>query len=156
MRRRSSGEGRRSFLARGASILGLGAAWGTLSSLVGGCESDVLKSSDIAVRLDVGAEPELAGVGGAVKKTFGTHNGGRPVLVIRTTDEAFLVLSTVCTHLACEVNLPGVRNPEILCECHESVFSKSSGAVLRGPASAPLARYESSFHKGTAVLTITF
>lgn len=153
---RSSGENRRFFLARGASLLGLGAVWGTLSSALGGCESDVLKSSDIAVRLDVGAEPELASAGGAAKKTFGTHNGGRPVLVIRTGDEAFLVLSTVCTHLACEVNLPGVRNTEILCECHESIFSKTSGEVLQGPATAPLARYESSFHRGSGILTITF
>ena len=78
------------------------------------------------------------------------------MLVIRTGDESFLVLSTVCTHLACEVNLPGVRHPEILCECHESIFSKTSGQVLQGPATAPLVRYESSFHKGSGALTITF
>ncbi len=156
MKRRSSNEDRRSFLARGVSLLGLGAAWATLSSLLGGCESDVVKSSDIAVRLDVSADPELASVGGAVKKTFDAHNGGRPVLVIRTGEESFLVLSTVCTHLACEVNLPGVRNSEIFCECHESIFSKTSGAVLQGPATAPLTRYESSLHEGTGVLTITF
>ena len=155
-RRELSGEDRRSFLARAFSLLGLSAAWGTLFSFVAGCESDVLKSSNIAVRLDVSVEPALASVGGAVKKTFGIHNGGQPVLVIRAGEESFLVLSTVCTHLSCEVNLPGFRHSEILCECHGSVFNKSSGAVLEGPATAPLARFESSYHKDSGVLTITF
>lgn len=148
-------EQRRSFLTRMASFLGITAIGSALSSVLG-CETDVLKSSDIAVRFDIRTEPALAQVGGAAKKTFSAHNGGRPVIIIRTGAEAFLVLSSVCTHQACEVDLPGVWDPNLLCPCHESIFSKTDGAVLQGPAAAPLPRFDSRFDTGTQTLTITF
>jgi Rieske Fe-S protein len=127
-----------------------------LTSLMAACESDVLKSSDVAERLDIADEPALATVGGAAKRVFGTQNGGRPVIIVRMGEDEFLVLSSVCTHLGCEVNLPGQRHEEILCECHGSVFRKDSGAVLEGPADAPLRRFASEFDDDSGTLTITF
>ena len=149
-------EARRTFLARALSMLGVGMCSGTLATVLTGCETDVLKSSNIAVQFDVGAEPALAQVGGAVKQIFNDHNGGAPGFIIRQDQKEFLVLSTVCTHQACEVNLPGQGDLNLLCECHESLFNAQSGAVIRGPAQAPLARFESAFEDDLQVLTITF
>lgn len=48
---------------------------------------------------------------------------------------SFRAASAVCTHLGCTVNLAGKG---FHCPCHGSVFDES-GAVLSGPAPAPLA-----------------
>ena len=100
--------------------------------------------------------PALGSVGGAAKRVFGSHNGGRPVIIVRLSDDDFLAISSVCTHQGCEVNLPGQRHGEILCECHDSVFDRKSGAVLQGPATAPLRRFDAGYREGSGVLTITF
>lgn len=147
---------RRAFLARALSAAGATVCGGALTSLLAACESDVLKSSDVAERFDVSDEPALGAAGGAAKRVFGSQNGGRPVIILRVSEDEFLVLSSVCTHQACEVNLPGQRHPEIVCECHGSVFDRETGAVLQGPAGAPLRRFASEFDGDSGVLTITF
>ncbi len=50
----------------------------------------------------------------------------------------FRAASAVCTHLGCTVNLAGAG---FHCPCHGSVFDKN-GAVVSGPAPAPLAWFE--------------
>ena len=145
-------EERREFLTRALKLMGGCVCVGAL----GACETDVLKSSNIAVRYDVSQTSALSQVGGAVKQVFDGQNGGFPVLIIRMDEDDFLVLSTICTHEACEVNLPGDGDPNIWCACHGSVFDRSTGNVLQGPATAPLQQFESSFEKTTETLTITF
>ncbi len=50
----------------------------------------------------------------------------------------FRAVSAVCTHLGCTVNLVGKG---FHCPCHGSVFTQE-GAVVSGPAPAPLAWFE--------------
>ena len=127
---------RREFLAQALTLVSgcMCAGW------VAGCETDVLKSSNVAVRFDVSNAPALSQIGGSVKQTFDGQHGGAPVVIIRQSEEDFLVLSSICTHQQCEVNLPGDGDPQIWCECHDSIFDRTSGAVLEGPAPAPLPR----------------
>ncbi len=143
---------RRAFLTQTLALVGgcMCAGW------IAGCETDVLKSSDVAVRFNVADAPALAQVGGAVKQIFEGQHGGEPVIIIRLSEEAFLVLSSLCTHQRCEVNLPGEGDPQIWCECHGALFDRTTGAVLRGPATAPLPRFESAYDRGTQILTIQF
>ena len=44
--------------------------------------------------------------------------------------------SGVCTHQGCAVQAAGAK---LMCPCHGSMFDAFTGAVLRGPATAPLA-----------------
>jgi cytochrome b6-f complex iron-sulfur subunit len=85
----------------------------------------------------------LATTGGYVVK-----NG---VIIINTGGDTFVALSAICTHQGCIV---GYNNSagNVQCGCHGSVFS-TSGAVINGPASTPLARY--SVSKAGNILTIT-
>ena len=143
---------RRAFLTQILALVGgcMCVGW------IAGCETDVLKSSDVAERFDVSSEPALSEVGGAVKRIFEGQHGGNPVIIIRLSEEAFLVLSSLCTHQACEVNLPGEGDPQIWCPCHGALFDRTTGAVLRGPATAPLPRFENTYDTGTQLLTIQF
>ena len=143
---------RRAFLTQALTLVGgcMCAGW------ISGCENDVLKSSGESVQFDVGSAPVLAQVGGSVKQVFSGQNGGAPVIIFRVAEENFVVLSSVCTHEACEVDLPGERDPQIWCSCHGARFERTTGAVLRGPATAPLPRFESTYDSGTQTLSILF
>jgi len=47
--------------------------------------------------------------------------------------------STICTHMGCQVAAAG---KQLDCPCHGSVYSAQTGAVINGPAPAPLAAYK--------------
>lgn len=60
-------------------------------------------------------------------------------LIVINTGDGFIALSSRCTHQGCTVSYePSTGN--LPCPCHGSLFS-SSGAVLNGPAGAPLTTY---------------
>lgn len=64
---------------------------------------------------------------------------GQPVGVFRD-DGTVYALGLVCTHLGCLVNWdPEISN--MVCPCHASHFDHN-GAVVSGPAPAPLKRYD--------------
>ena len=60
---------------------------------------------------------------------------GSPDIVVRHADGSLAAFSALCTHAGCEVNF---ASGVLVCPCHGSEFSASSGAVLRGPAVTPL------------------
>jgi Rieske Fe-S protein len=93
---------------------------------------------------------------GTLAELGGSHRVSVPgdlLIIVRTTETEFVVLSAVCTHEGC-----GVRHTAgttvVRCPCHGSMFD-FEGAVVRGPAEAPLRVYESSFDAATSILTIT-
>lgn len=119
--------GRRAVLVAGAT--GLGAAGLTLSA----CSSG---GGSVAVPSDTGTPGQVLGkvsdvpVGGALYVEASN--------VILTQQQAGTVkcLSAVCTHEGCSVSL--VQGSDLVCPCHNSTFDLS-GAVLKGPATSPLA-----------------
>jgi len=60
------------------------------------------------------------------------------VVVTRDTSGALHAFSSICTHQGCAVT--SVRDGTIRCPCHGSRFDASTGAVVAGPAPAPLPR----------------
>jgi Rieske Fe-S protein len=58
------------------------------------------------------------------------------VVVTQPTEGEFKGFSSTCTHQGCQVS--SVKDDEIGCACHGSVFSAADGAVVSGPATAPL------------------
>ena len=73
---------------------------------------------------------------------LGSEGGNMVVegIIIINTGDAFIALSSVCTHQSCQVGY-NHGNGNLPCPCHGSVFS-TSGSVLEGPASTPLKKYE--------------
>ena len=65
---------------------------------------------------------------------------GQPVVLGRDEDGLY-ALSAICTHQQCDMSHDGsINSTTIVCNCHGSSFS-SDGAVLNGPAHAPLPQY---------------
>jgi Rieske Fe-S protein len=58
------------------------------------------------------------------------------VVVTQPAKGKFMAFSAVCTHVGCVCNQ--VANGTINCPCHGSEFKITNGAVVTGPAPAPL------------------
>jgi cytochrome b6-f complex iron-sulfur subunit len=72
-------------------------------------------------------------------------------VIVINTGEGFIALSSICTHQGCVVSY-NHGNDNLPCPCHGSVFS-TTGSVLEGPASSPLAKYDVA--QDGDILTIT-
>jgi menaquinol-cytochrome c reductase iron-sulfur subunit len=66
--------------------------------------------------------------------------------VVRSADGDIVVLSNVCTHLACRVSWKDDLG-QYACPCHDGFFAED-GAVISGPPPKPLARFETKVEDG--------
>ena len=74
-------------------------------------------------------------VGGGIK----VESSVGVLMVVQPTRGNFAAFSAICTHAGCEVSRATAQ--AIICTCHNSQFSTSSGAVLSGPAGGALKNY---------------
>jgi Rieske Fe-S protein len=74
---------------------------------------------------------------------------GKAVLVTRTSETTAVAFSAVCTHQGCAVEPAGAN---LGCPCHDSTFDGTTGAVLTGPAPAPLPQIRVAVRGGAVVL----
>jgi nitrite reductase/ring-hydroxylating ferredoxin subunit len=72
------------------------------------------------------------------------------VVVTQPTKGEFRAFSAVCTHVGCLCNK--VANGTIDCPCHGSEFKITNGAVVTGPAPAPLPPRTISVNDGKITL----
>lgn len=94
----------------------------------------------------LGQNPSLAQAGGMILVPQ------VQALVIRVSATDYRAMTSVCTHQSCTVSsFDGAR---LNCACHGSQFSPA-GAVLRGPATAPLRTYVTTFDQAAGVVTVT-
>lgn len=153
---------RREFLLQAASMLGVTFCGSLIGSAFTGCADDVLKPANAptasGIEVDLNKETTLQQVGGAIRKTFNTFNSGRNVVVIRQSETEFLVVTAVCTHQGCDVDLPTIPGANLICPCHGAQYSSQladGGTVLGGPAPLPLKKYPYTFDPKSNILTIT-
>jgi Rieske Fe-S protein len=122
--------GRREFV--GCVSIAAAAALSGCASLV----THAVTPIDDVVRLRIDHYPELVKAGGSLR----IQPAGQPdaLYVLRGQDvdgkPTFTTLSPRCTHRGCTVDVAG---PNLVCPCHGSTYTRG-GAVLRGPAEAPL------------------
>ena len=100
-----------------------------------------------AITLNVDSASPLASVGSAAL----VQTPGGDLLVARTAQDAFTALTATCTHQVCTIS--GYGSSTFVCPCHGSEFS-TSGAVVRGPAAAPLRSFATRFAAPTLTITI--
>ena len=71
-------------------------------------------------------------------------------VVTQPKEGEFFAFSSVCTHQGCQVKT--VTEEAIICPCHSSNFSVTTGEVLSGPAEEPLPQYEVTEADGTLTI----
>jgi cytochrome b6-f complex iron-sulfur subunit len=74
------------------------------------------------------------------------------IILVRTSSSAVQAVSDLCTHASCGVRYDRVSRG-FSCPCHGSRYTLT-GAVLQGPATRPLARYQTQLDLSTNQLTI--
>jgi len=72
------------------------------------------------------------------------------VVVTQPTRGQYKAFSAVCTHVGCIMS--EVANGTIDCPCHGSEFKITTGAVVTGPAPAPLPKKQIKIVNGQVVL----
>jgi len=72
------------------------------------------------------------------------------VVVTQPTRGQYKAFSAVCTHVGCIMS--EVANGTIDCPCHGSEFKITTGAVVTGPAPAPLPKKQITIVNGQVVL----
>jgi 3-phenylpropionate/trans-cinnamate dioxygenase ferredoxin component len=72
---------------------------------------------------------------------------GQQVAVTRIGGTPYAFGDT-CTHRGCSLSPGEVTGTEIECECHGSVFDMTTGEVLNGPATEPIATFPVSDEGG--------
>jgi len=119
---------RRTVLVAGMAVAGTAGL-----AAISGCSA---KSSAAAVPSsrgpDVLATVASIPVGNAVSATL----DGKPILISQPTAGTIVAFTAICTHQGCTVAPAGT---EFHCPCHGSVYDAATGAVISGPAPAPLA-----------------
>lgn len=110
-----------------------------LIPLVGACASlathPVLVEGG-RVRVPLGEHPTLSQPGGVLKiLPTGMKD---PLYILALSDGVFAVVSPICTHRGCTVDVQG---PRLVCPCHGSTYDRE-GRVLKGPAERSLDRHD--------------
>jgi cytochrome b6-f complex iron-sulfur subunit len=70
--------------------------------------------------------------------------------VLRLDDGQYAVISPICTHQGCTVDIQG---PRLVCPCHGSTYDRE-GRVLRGPAERALTRANVELTNGVLVVNL--
>ncbi len=79
---------------------------------------------------------------------------GQTIAVARLGDRV-LAFSDICTHRGCNLSMGGeIDGNAITCECHGSVFDMTTGAVLEGPATEPIATFPVREESGDLVIEV--
>jgi Rieske Fe-S protein len=134
---------RREFVTTCACILAGG--------LVSACASLVARPvpvTDGRVRIALAEHPELTRPEGALKVL--PQGATDPLYVLRLDDGQYAVVSPICTHQGCTVDIQG---PRLVCPCHGSTYDRE-GRVLRGPAPRALTRANVQLTDGVLVVDV--
>lgn len=144
--------GRRNFMK--VSIAGIGGLIGAaigLPAIPYIMGPALQKESDDWIQLGSISKVEL-NIPTLFKKTLETQTGWInteeeiSVYVLTSNGQDYVVMSNVCTHLACRVRwIP--EKDSFFCPCHNGVFAKD-GTVVAGPPPRPLNRFESRVEDG--------
>ncbi len=73
---------------------------------------------------------------------------GNPVAVVNVQG-TFYAINDLCTHRQCSLAEGDLEGTTLECICHGSQFDVTTGEVLNGPATEPVAKYEVRVEDGS-------
>ncbi|MEN8145219.1 MAG: Rieske (2Fe-2S) protein [Gemmatimonadota bacterium] len=140
------GMDRRNFVVTTCGALGAATVGGVVSAGCASLATVPVRPVNGRVTLELRNHPRLLRPGGFIRIAPG--GAAQTLFVIAAADGSYDVLSSICTHLKCTVNMEGER---LVCPCHGSTYART-GEVLVGPAEKPLTRYPTSVTRGGALV----
>jgi nitrite reductase/ring-hydroxylating ferredoxin subunit len=131
-------------------VLGTGGCAGNPASSTPPAPAGSYRIQDGCVYLALSQMGTLLGVGGAVKLTMeGAKDGEQKLVVVRPGEDDYRAFADACTHNGKELDY--ARGEGLLACCGRSSRFDLSGAVIHGPAEAPLLRYR-VWHEGAELV----
>lgn len=133
-------------LMRTAGVAGTAAVIGSSAAVTSACSSDEGgaqgQESTPAQEATVAVADVPVGSGTVIDESY---------VVTQPQEGEFFAFTSVCTHQGCQVR--EVTSEAIICPCHASQFSVSTGEVISGPAEEPLPEYAVTEDAGTLTIT---
>jgi Rieske Fe-S protein len=126
-----------------AAMATSGAMAGQASLQGGGMESETPTKAARLSGTVLGAASEIPVGGGKIYTAA-------KIVVTQPARGQYRAFSAVCTHVGCIMS--EVANGTIDCPCHGSEFKITTGAVVTGPAPAPLPKKQIKIENGMVVL----
>lgn len=130
----------------------VGVCGGALAcAAISGCASVMVRpvtAIDGRVSLALNEHPELARPDGAV--AIQVAGMSDPLLVLHAGERRYVVLSPICTHRGCTVEVAGDR---LECPCHGSQYTRE-GVVIEGPAERALQRFAATVSGQSLVIDL--
>ncbi|MGC2942019.1 MULTISPECIES: Rieske (2Fe-2S) protein [unclassified Brevibacterium] len=123
-----------------AGVAGTVAVIGGSVAATSACSSDEEAEPTKDANLPVSDVP--VGSGTVIEDTY---------VITQPKEGEFFAFSSVCTHQGCQVTR--VTEEAIICPCHSSNFSVTTGEVMSGPAEEPLPKYDVTESGGTLTVT---
>lgn len=108
----------------------------------------------VVLDLSLAKYAKLKNVNGSLIYIPDAPNASKKMVITRVDASTFSVVSSICTHNACQVDPFDATTQRISCGCHGSKFDVN-GIVKQGPASSPLKKYDNAYDAGANTLTIT-
>lgn len=149
---------RRDFIKKAGQFSGALIGLSAFGALLPGCEQEEMPFEPTGTRtIYINDYPQLKEIGGSASIRMRTI--GFQVIIVRKSEEDFLVANSTCTHMGCTVDAPRTVQDNLLCPCHGSEFSREDASVIwfpEGFTPRPLKKYNWYFDKTTQTLQIDF
>ena len=71
---------------------------------------------------------------------IGVEAGGQEV-VVANSEGAYYAIGNRCTHMGCMLSDGTLKEGNVTCPCHGSIFDIRTGSVTKGPAKKPEPMY---------------
>src|SRR4051794_16651614 len=142
-RRRGSRRAGAALGAAGATVLMAGGYLGGHLSLTRGVGPDQTVYDEGAEDWTAAADASQLAEGRPTRVVV----GDTPVLLLRR-GERFYAIHDRCSHRGCSLSDGDLADGEVVCSCHGSTFDLATGAVRRGPATAPQPAFETRVSDG--------
>lgn len=125
---------------------------GLIALAVHGCASVAARPVSVTngiIELSLADHPSLSKRGGSL--IIQPDQSDDPLYVLALDNGEYSVLSPICTHRGCTVDIAGAQ---LVCPCHGSIYDRR-GKVLDGPAPLPLGRYAARVSdRGTLLIDV--
>ena len=77
---------------------------------------------------------------------------GKPILLVNLNG-TFYAIGNICTHMGCPLSKGTLKDENIECVCHGSMFDIKTGKVIRGPAETPEQKYLVKVENGKVLVS---